>query len=541
MHCKIVCYNITLTLKIWSLKKLFRAFNVALLHSILFAGLSFAQILFETEKGKIEIPSFERNGNIYISAIEFSKSVNSGWHYNNETKKVEIKFEKNNIKFTAFNQFIVSTSRINKSFCAYQLPISTIGRGNDVYFPLSYSLPLINLLSERNFNFIKKDKILKEIKKSEPKDENVNVGVNYTGELETRGFEIYDIEIAERSNGTMIRLKSHKPIIQYSSSMIDGNLVLTLVGVTIDEKIADYKPTGLIQKISLKKFSSSVQLTFQLKSGYTTTESFRDAETPDLLISIHNQLLKESNEKEAKIKDNRGLDVIVIDPGHGGKDPGAIGVTGVKEKDINLKIALELGALIEKNLKGVKVVYTRKDDRFVELYKRGKIANENKGKLFISIHCNSMPKGHSDFKGYEIYLLRPGRTAEAITIAEIENSVIKYEDNPERYQKLTDENFILVTMAHSAYMRFSEQFAEILNKKLEEKVDIGARGVKQAGFYVLVGATMPSILFEAGFLSNYNDEAFLNTKEGRGKIAQGLFEAIKKFKEDYDKSTQLEL
>jgi len=181
----------------------------------------------------------------------------------------------------------------------------------------------------------------------------------------------------------------------------------------------------------------------------------------------------------------------------------------------------------------VKVVYTRKTDTFIDLYKRGKIANEHNGKLFISIHCNSTPQKPTDANGFEVYLLRPGRTKEAISIAEFENSVIKYEDNPNRYEKLTDENFILVSMAHSSYMKYSEKFAEFLHKEFSKHPNLNSRGVKQAGFYVLVGASMPSVLVESGFLSNINDAKYLSSTKGQQKFAEFVFEAIKKYKENY--------
>jgi N-acetylmuramoyl-L-alanine amidase len=183
----------------------------------------------------------------------------------------------------------------------------------------------------------------------------------------------------------------------------------------------------------------------------------------------------------------------------------------------------------------VKVVQTRSGDNFVELFKRGKIANENGGKLFISIHANSVPKKNSQARGFDVYLLRPGRTERAIEIAEIENSVIKYEENTDRYEKLTDENFILVSMAHSAYMRYSEKFAGILSQNWNSQIkEIPSRGVKQAGFYVLVGASMPSVLVETGFLSNKEDEAYLNSKKGQQEIAKAIFKSIQDYKKYYD-------
>jgi N-acetylmuramoyl-L-alanine amidase len=226
---------------------------------------------------------------------------------------------------------------------------------------------------------------------------------------------------------------------------------------------------------------------------------------------------------------------VVIDPGHGGKDPGAIGVTGTKEKDINLAIGNKLGKIIETKMDSVEVIYTRKTDKFVELYKRGKIANEADAKLFISIHANSLHRRRSNVRGFEVYLLRPGRTEEAIEIAEIENSVIKYEENPDRYKKLTDENFILVTMAHSANMRYSEKFSEILHQEWTGSLAIPSRGVKQAGFYVLVGASMPGVLVESGFLTNRQDEAYLKSESGQQEIAETMYKAVKKYKEYYDK------
>ena len=232
---------------------------------------------------------------------------------------------------------------------------------------------------------------------------------------------------------------------------------------------------------------------------------------------------------------------IVIDPGHGGKDPGAVGIYNIKEKDVNLDVALRVGKLIEKKMKEVKVVYTRKTDRFVDLYKRGKIANENGGKLFISIHCNSTKKTQTSTNGIEVYLLRPGRTEEAIAIAERENSVIEYEDDPSRYEQLTDENFILVSMAHSSYMKYSESFADMLNSQFKHNTKLKARGVKQAGFYVLVGASMPSVLIESGFLTNKHDTNYLNSNSGQQQLAEAIFDAIHEYSKYYKEKMEAEL
>ena len=131
--------------------------------------------------------------------------------------------------------------------------------------------------------------------------------------------------------------------------------------------------------------------------------------------------------------------------------------------------------------------------------------------------------------------MRPGRTEEAIGIAERENKVIEYEEDPKRYQKLTDENFILVSMAHSSSMKYSEKFADMVHRQFEQNLSLTPRGVKQAGFYVLVGASMPSVLIETGYVSNPQDAAFLRSEKGQLQIAQSIVSSIKSFKTYYDR------
>ncbi len=234
-----------------------------------------------------------------------------------------------------------------------------------------------------------------------------------------------------------------------------------------------------------------------------------------------------------QLDDKWKLDVIVIDPGHGGEDPGAISINGYREKDLALAIALELRKLIRDNLPEIQVVMTREDDRFVELYKRGSIANQANGKLFVSIHLNSMPKKPHNGNGFETYILRPGRNEDAIRVAERENSVIKFEKDQSKYQNLDDESLILATLAQSGFQKLSELFAKIIQSEVAKTTSMKNRGVNQAGFYVLVGASMPNVLFEGGFLSNKEDEKFITSKEGQKKIALGLFNAIKRYVSEY--------
>jgi N-acetylmuramoyl-L-alanine amidase len=473
-------------------------------------------------------PSSNKKGIDYISLKKLSEIMSASYLFNPSVKKMEVRFQDYILKFTAGNQFVVLTTRANDKQQIVQMPVPALLSMEDIQVPIQYCTEI--LLSA----YGKEIKILESVIEKEKAEEEKTEEKTETSELEKTTFDITGISLDVKANGTLIRIKSQKKIEKFSQTIVDGVLFLNVIEATLDgDKINAVEPAGLIKKIEAKNFQKNSQIEFQLGEGYATTEAIRVNKSNDLMITVHNKLL--SNPVTDKNKERWKFDAVVIDAGHGGKDPGAIGINGVEEKKINLSIALKLGELIQDNLSDVRVIYTRSSDRFVELYKRGKIANEKNGKLFISIHCNSTPQKPTTISGFEVYLLRPGRTREAIEIAEMENGVINYEDNPKRYQELTDENFILVTMAHSSFMKYSEKFSEILSGQFEDNSNIKSGGVKQAGFYVLVGASMPSVLVESGYLSNKKDAAYLTSNRGQEEIAEAIFNAVKKFKDEYDK------
>lgn len=230
------------------------------------------------------------------------------------------------------------------------------------------------------------------------------------------------------------------------------------------------------------------------------------------------------------------LDVIVIDAGHGGVDAGAIGVNNVAEKTVTLAIAKKVQSLILERMPRTRVVMTRESDRFVELFKRTQIANEEKGKLFVSIHCNSMPKKPHPAHGCETYILRPGRNADAARVAARENSSIQYERSTKRYESMDEEQLIVATMAQRSFVRFSEELARTVQKEVHKGTRLTDRGVNQAGFFVLVGASMPNILFETAFLSNTDDAAYISSAVGQQETAEAIVRAIMAYSEVYQRS-----
>src|SRR5690606_31448073 len=196
------------------------------------------------------------------------------------------------------------------------------------------------------------------------------------------------------------------------------------------------------------------------------------------------------------------VDVVVIDAGHGGKDPGTRGKQTL-EKDVALKIALKVGNYIEKNVPGVKVIYTRKTDTYLSLDERARIANRANADLFICIHANSMPGGRAI--GTETYVMGLHKDESNFEVAKRENSVILMDENyKERYEGFdptSPESYILFSLTQSAYQESSLRFAQKVEDQFRNRAGRRSRGVKQAGFVILWKTTMPSVLIETGFLS----------------------------------------
>lgn len=485
------------------------------------------------------VGSFVRNDVLYVSLNDLAYVLNLKTYINNEAKKIEVKTKSYKIILSAENSYVVITDT-NEKVSVLQLQQRIYFAANSFFIPIKSFFQIFNKFLDEEVTFDSKRKI-------------IVVGKPIVAPK----HDIVNISYEQKVNGTLIRLHSKKNLTDYDSwikyeqddtEKKRGWLYITVANAKVNlEALKKVKPSGIIKELLMFPSPTSVQFTFKLNGAVSNTEIIKADDNNDLLITIYTpteQQLAEKKERhyEKSLQQQRNrwkLDVVVIDPGHGGKDPGAIGVTRTKEKDVTLAVALKLGKLLEKNMPDVKIVYTRKSDEFVELYKRGQIANQANGKLFISLHCNAAARKAKNIKGYEVYLLRKGKTEHALKIAERENSVIQYEEGYEnRYQELTEENYILLTMAQSAYLKYSERFAEISTQQVERYTNLEIQGVKQAGFFVLVGASMPNVLVEMGYLSNRSDEKLLKSSVGQNKIAEALFNAIQIYKTEYEQSLE---
>lgn len=226
--------------------------------------------------------------------------------------------------------------------------------------------------------------------------------------------------------------------------------------------------------------------------------------------------------------------VVVIDPGHGGHDPGALGKIS-KEKDINLKVSLRLGNLIKSNCPDVKVIYTRDKDVFVRLDRRAEIANNAKADLFISVHTNALGNNKTA-KGASTWTLGLAKSEANLDVAKRENGVILYEDDYQSryagFDPRSSESYIIFEFMQDQYMSQSVHFASVIQQHFKSTCKRVDRGVHQAGFLVLKASAMPSVLIELGFISTPEEERYLNSEQGLNELARGIYLAFVQYKNE---------
>ena len=236
----------------------------------------------------------------------------------------------------------------------------------------------------------------------------------------------------------------------------------------------------------------------------------------------------------------KGIHTVVIDAGHGGRDPGAIGKKG-KEKDIALSIALKVGNYIEENVPDVKVIYTRKKDVFVELMDRAEIANEAEADLFISIHVNAHSR--SSARGTLTLVLGQHRADENFDVAVRENSVIlleeDYETRYEGFDPTSTESHIMFSLMQKTYFKQSIEFGDFVQDQFRDRAGRKDLGVREQGLYVLAQTAMPGVLVETGFISNPDEEKYLMTTYGQELIASAIYRGFKEYKEEIDRRSNL--
>ena len=382
---------------------------------------------------------------------------------------------------TAENRIMViigNISTITLNDIPRNMPFPPLYLNNDIYFPVNEIIPTLGSAFEKLI-------FTKEIKEVPP--------------IESIGF-------SARGDSTVLNFSWNQPI-DFEVQFFLNSVVVEFDGQY--KKKDKIKPAGNVGSVKLEPFNTYTRIEFDIKDV--------------------NAYLEREQEVVFYHKITEKIRLIVIDPGHGGVDPGAVGKKGLYEKDANLEIAQVLRDLIDDSL-DVKVIMTRDKDVYLSLKERTNIANRNSADLFISVHCNASGKSR-EMKGFETYFLSEAKTTEARAVAARENASLKFDG----IEPSEDISYILYDLAQSAFLEESNHFAECIQDQAVAQLEVPSRGVKQAGFYVLRGAFMPAVLVECAFVSNPDEEALLKKRTFRRTLASCLFAGIKEYIMSYER------
>jgi N-acetylmuramoyl-L-alanine amidase len=467
------------------------------------------QVSFEGDPVAYTISAVERNRVLYVSLEEFADVLGFNRYTNPQNRKTVLRVGSRAVKVSPFNPFLTVDD------AAVQMAASTCEEDEKLYIPVALFLDALG--GDFPFQFdLQQEKGTLRLWKSR--------------------YSITGFDADAKGNGIVIRLHTTKAFSpsDIAVSMNQGWLHVTLYGGTVDTlKMVSEAVPGVFKKMVSYQFENSAQISFKFDREIKDKKVTPEDGAVQISIWTSDKLQNAAVSLPTGVKTRWLIDTIVIDPGHGGRDPGSIGRTGLKEKEVNLEIAFRLRNALGKHLSQTKILLTRSSDRFIGLKERTQFANANGGKLFISIHANA--NENRSVRGFSTYFLGVGKTPQAVEVAQKENSVIQYEDAPEAYEEYQDYDYILNSIALSSYLKESQDLATMINESMSRYTKLTDQGVHQQGFYVLIGASMPSVLIEPAFLSNANEERLLKTNSFQQKVVEALVESIMKFKERYEK------
>ena len=473
--------------------------------SVKFINAGNIKVINKLDESIQNLETLETVNGEFISINEVSKILSNRIPFiNQDREKIVLYLRDSRVKISANSSYILVDDRV------FQMPTFCLWTNNDIYVSAGSFFEIIRTTIFPGLLYDNRSMTL---------------------DIDIKEFTINNINISQKANGTILRIKTRKFFPEGNISSFfheNGWFYITVANGLVDtSEIRKSDPSGVIKKIAADQLDNTAQLAFQMRTKVESHELYQSKDPSEIVVSLRTGISSDIS-RINKVRDRWKIDTIVLDAGHGGKDPGTMSSSGTMEKHIALDIVKRIGLSIEKNTK-MNVVYTRDEDVFVPLWMRTKVANESNGKMFISVHAN-----HSHNRsayGFETYLLRPGKTHDAIEVASRENEVIMLEDRSnDKYKNLSGENLIMATMAQSMFMKESEELASMIQEEMAKMVKSKNRGIKQAGFQVLIGASMPNVLIEVGFLSNLNEERNLKNSKHRQDIAYSIYKAIVKFR-----------
>jgi N-acetylmuramoyl-L-alanine amidase len=358
--------------------------------------------------------------------------------------------------------------------------------------------------------------------------------------LESEYFNVTDLSFAPKANGLLVELALAQPL-SYDAFLTEGNWInISIRNAKLNvARLESRKDPRFLFNLQVHQEEGVGQVSLQFRNEITSWHHKLANDPPRIQISIPNlNFTIDSAAEPPKGQMDKKIDVVVIDPGHGGQDYGAIGRNGAREKDITLGIARELADLIRKD-KLMKVVMTRNSDKTLTLQERADIANNAGADLFISIHANANPR--KNIRGWNVFFLAPAKNDSARAVEQLENSYFIREMSPAPADDTskgpqTDNPVlgILNEMLMTEFQAESHDLALMVDREFKKSLEIPSRGVDQAGFFVLNKVFTPSVLIEAGFITNSTEERLLRQTSFQQEVAGALYAAIKRFKTKYE-------
>jgi len=354
--------------------------------------------------------------------------------------------------------------------------------------------------------------------------------------IDSEWYNITDLLLQAKANGLLIEIFVTEPK-GYETYVSEGNwLNITVPGGTVNRRrILGRRNNRYLRDINVYQFEEAAQISLRLRQPIGKYTHRFQANPPRIQISmIDTSGAPVVQNKVDKVGPDELIDKIIIDAGHGGSDYGAIGLKKTKEKEIVLDIAKRLAKLIRKE-KIFQVVMTREKDVYVPLEDRTRIANGSGGDLYVSIHANASLKRSA--RGFQVFFLAPAKNDAGRAAAQLENAPFLAEMSNKSGQDVDDLSFILSDMIQTEFQAESADLASMIDREFRKKLSkkTKARGIDQAGFIVLNGVYMPSILVESAFLTNKQDEKLLKSKSYRQDIAEAIYAGLKRFKAKYEK------
>ncbi len=351
---------------------------------------------------------------------------------------------------------------------------------------------------------------------------------------------IIDIEVRSAPERVIATIKTIGILKYELLPPADNKIQLLIRGGVFSKRLGFEAEGGLVERIEANQESEGARIVVTLGSGPPASRVFPEWNPDGIVVKVWTRVHTEIPEPEFKppkklawqerfSAEKAKLDVVVVDPGHGGENRGSMGATGFLEKEFNLQLGRKLKQALE--VQGMEVIMTRNDDLYVPLETRTEVANSVGADLLISLHANGFKSREA--KGFEVYFLSPAADDEARFVAATENAAI---EPAAIISDASDEvAFILWDTAQNEFVAESSYLAQLVNEELSKVLAIPNRGVKQADFVVLKGAYLPGILVEAAFITNPEEEALLKDEAVQDRIVKAILAAVSRFKEDYNR------